>query len=249
MTNAPPAGVRGRTLFISDLHLDDARPAIVEGFERFLREVAPGADALYILGDLFEYWVGDDGMELALAARATGALQDAAARLPVYFMHGNRDFLVAERFSRATGVKLVPDPAVVDLYGTRAVLLHGDTLCTGDVAYQKFRAQVRDPAWQAAALAKPLAERVALAESLRRMSEGAKGEKSMEIMDVAPEAVERVFAETGCDVMIHGHTHRPGRHVHRVQGRDRVRWVLNDWYASPGCLEATPQGIRAVNPL
>lgn len=209
--------------------------------------MVPGADGLYILGDLFEYWVGDDGMALTVPSRAVQSLQDAARGVPTYFMHGNRDFLIADRFSRVTGVGLLADPTVIDLYGTRTVLLHGDTLCTGDVPYQKFRAQVRDPAWQAATLARPLAERVALAEHLRRTSEGAKADKSMEIMDVAPDAVEAAFAACDCDVMIHGHTHRPGRHVHRVGDRDRVRWVLNDWYERPGYLEATPAGIRPVS--
>ena len=239
----------GRTLFISDLHLDDSRPGIVAQFERFLAQVARGADGLYILGDLFEYWIGDDGAGMPLPARVITALQDAAGDTPVKFMHGNRDFLVAERFSQATGVALLADPTVVDLYGTRTLLMHGDTLCTGDVAYQKFRAQVHDPAWQSAVLAKPIADRVALAEQLRLMSEGAKNGKTMAIMDVADEAVEKAFEASGCDVMIHGHTHRPGRHVHRVGGRDRVRWVLNDWYRSPGYLEATPAGIRAVSSL
>ncbi len=218
--------------------------------------MAPGADALYILGDLFEYWVGDDGMALALpggapaglnsVAAAVPLLKSLSASMPVRFMHGNRDFLVAQRFAATAGVEIISDPTIADLYGTRAVLMHGDTLCTGDVAYQRFRAQVRDPAWQAATLARPLAERVALAEGLRKTSEGAKRDKTMEIMDVAPEAVERAFAECDCDVMIHGHTHRPGRHVHRVAGRERVRWVLNDWYERGGYLEATPGGIRAV---
>ena len=244
-----PRGARGRTLFISDLHLDDSRPAIVGQFERFLHEVAPGADGLYILGDLFEYWVGDDGLGMPLPARAAEALQDAARDVPTYFLHGNRDFLVAEKFSQATGVKLIADPTVLDLYGTKTMLTHGDTLCTGDVAYQRFRAQVRDPAWQAAALARPIEERVALAESFRQMSEGAKGGKSMEIMDVTAEAVEHAFAASGCSAMIHGHTHRPGRHVHTVDGRECVRWVLNDWYRAPGYIEASPSGIRAVASL
>ena len=236
----------GRTLFVSDLHLDDSRPAGVEAFERFLAEEVPHADGLYILGDLFEYWVGDDGLELPLPTRAAEALAQAALRVPVRFMHGNRDFLVAERFSAATGVKLVTDPTVVDLYGTRTVLLHGDTLCTGDVGYQKFRAQVRDPAWQAAALARPLAERVATAQHMRRQSEGAKKDKGEDIMDVAPEAVAQAFVDSGCRVMIHGHTHRPGRKVHHVEGQECVRWVLNDWYARGGYLEATAAGIRPV---
>lgn len=236
-----------RTLFISDLHLDDSRPAAVAHFERFLGEVLPGSDALYILGDLFEYWVGDDGIALPLAARVTARLREATARLPVAFMHGNRDFLVAGGFAEDAGVRLIQDPTVVDLYGTRTLLMHGDTLCTGDLAYQQFRAQVRNPAWQAAALARPLQERLALARGMRADSEGAKQGKDMAIMDVTPLAVASAFAESGCEVMIHGHTHRPGRHVHRVAGRERVRWVLNDWYQRPGYLEAAPEGIRAVS--
>jgi len=235
-----------RTLFISDLHLDDSRPAVVEGFERFLSTTAPSADALYILGDLFEYWVGDDGLELPLPARAAEALFNAAVRVPVFFMHGNRDFLVAERFSRATGVKLLQDPTLADLYGKRVLLMHGDTLCTDDVAYQKFRAQVRDPAWQAATLAQPLPARVAMARQLRETSDAAKQGKEMGIMDVAPAAVEEAFRAHGCDTMIHGHTHRPGRHEHLVDGRICVRYVLPDWYGRGGYLEASAEGIRAV---
>jgi UDP-2,3-diacylglucosamine hydrolase len=161
-------------------------------------------------------------------------------------MHGNRDFMVAERFSRQTGIGLLEDPTVIDLYGTRTLLMHGDTLCTDDAPYQAFRTQVRDPAWQAAALARPMAERLAIAEAMREQSEGAKQGKAMDIMDVAPAAVEEAFASFGCDVMIHGHTHRPGRHVHRVGGRERVRWVLADWYERGGYLEASPGGIRAI---
>jgi len=242
---APP-GSNGRTLFVSDLHLDDARPAITAQFGRFLSEVAPGADGLYILGDLFEYWVGDDGLALPLPARIASWLAEASRRHPIFFMHGNRDFMVAERFAREAGVQLIADPTVVDLHGTRTALLHGDTLCTDDVAYQRFRVQVRDPKWQAAALARPVAERLAIAAAMRDDSEGAKQGKAMGIMDVAPGAVEQAFRDTGCDVMVHGHTHRPGRHVHTVDGRERVRWVLPDWYQRGGYLEASPEGMRTV---
>lgn len=235
-----------RTLFISDLHLDESRPEGLARFERFLKEVAPGADALYILGDLFEYWVGDDSLQLPLPARAAAGLREAAARLPVKLMHGNRDFLVASGFSQATGVALIGDPTAVELYGTRALLLHGDTLCTDDAAYQAFRRKVRDPAWQAAALAQPLPQRIALAQVMREQSEGAKQGKATEIMDVAPAEVERAFAESGCTLMIHGHTHRPGRHVYRVDGRECVRWVLPDWYEGGGYLEVSPEGVRAA---
>jgi len=235
-----------RTLFISDLHLDPSRPAVVAQFERFLGEVAPGADALYILGDLFEYWLGDDGLALPFPRRVAARLREASAGLPLRFMHGNRDFLAAERFARETGAELIADPTVADLYGTKALLLHGDTLCTDDARYQAYRAQVRDPAWQKATLALPIQQRIELANRMRTESEGTKQETRAEIMDVCAAAVARAFAESGCDLMIHGHTHRPARHVHEVGGRQRVRWVLPDWYESGGYLEASPEGVRAV---
>lgn len=235
-----------RTLFISDLHLDESRPATVEAFERFLAGPVAQAEALYILGDLFEYWVGDDGLSLPLGGRIAGALKRCAAGRPVRFMHGNRDFLVARDFARETGTELLADPTVVDLYGKRTALMHGDTLCTDDVAYQEFRAQVRSPAWQAAALAQPLAARIAMAQQLRETSDTAKQGKEMGIMDVAPGAVEEAFRAHGCDTLIHGHTHRPGRHEHVVDGRRCVRWVLPDWYGRGGYLEGSPEGIRAL---
>jgi UDP-2,3-diacylglucosamine hydrolase len=209
--------------------------------------VAPGAGALYVLGDLFESWVGDDGFDLPFPARIAKAMRAVSSRVPTWFMHGNRDFLAAGRFTSETGAQLLADPAVIDLHGTRTLLMHGDTLCTDDAPYQAFRAQVRNPAWQRAALARPIAERLAIAQGMRNDSEGAKQGKAMEIMDVSRDAVERAFEESGCDVMIHGHTHRPGRHEYRVAGRDRVRWVLPDWYRRGGYLEASPAGIRAID--
>jgi UDP-2,3-diacylglucosamine hydrolase len=235
-----------RTLFISDLHLAEERPATTARFERFLAQEVPGADALYILGDLFEYWVGDDGLELEFPGRIAAMLRTAARAAPACFMHGNRDFMVASRFCAETGVRLIADPTVVDLYGERALLMHGDTLCTGDHAYLAFRAQVRDPAWQAAALARPIAERVAIARGMRSRSEGAKEGKVEAIMDVAPEAVEQAFVSSGCRLLIHGHTHRPARHEHSAGGRACVRWVLPDWYEGGGYLEATASSMRAV---
>lgn len=235
-----------RTLFVSDLHLDESRPEATARFERFLAEVVPGADALYILGDLFEYWVGDDSLQLPLPARAAAALRDAAKHVPVRLMHGNRDFLVARGFCEATGVALVGDPVIVDLYGTRTLLMHGDTLCTDDTVYQAFRAKVRDPAWQLTALAQPLAQRIAMAQAMREQSEGAKQGKPMAIMDVTPAEVERAFAESGCTLMIHGHTHRPARHVYNVRGSERVRWVLPDWYEGGGYLEVAPARANAA---
>lgn len=235
-----------RTLFISDLHLAEDRPATTQRFARFLADVVPGCDALYILGDLFEYWVGDDGLALDFPARVANLLRPAARAVPTCFMHGNRDFMVASRFCEETGIRLIPDPTVIDLYGQRAILLHGDTLCTGDHAYLAFRVQVRDPAWQAAALARPIEERIAIARSMRLKSEGEKGGKVEAIMDVAPDAVEAAFVSAGSRLMIHGHTHRPARHEHAAGGQSCVRWVLPDWYEGGGYLEATPSGQRAV---
>jgi UDP-2,3-diacylglucosamine hydrolase len=236
----------GATYFVSDLHLDESRPGIVAQFERFLDTVAPGADALYVLGDLFEYWVGDDSLSLPFPARIASRLKAASARVPIHFMHGNRDFVAGRGFAQAAGLSLLDDPTKIDLYGTPTLLLHGDTLCTDDQAYQAFRAQVRNPAWQQAALARPIAERLAIAQDMRVKSEGAKQGKAMNIMDVAPAAVEKAFLDSGCTQMIHGHTHRPARHVHRVGGPDRVRWVLADWYERGSYLEAAPEGLRAV---
>jgi UDP-2,3-diacylglucosamine hydrolase len=235
-----------KTLFVSDLHLDEARPEATAQFERFLGATAPGADALYILGDLFEYWVGDDGLAFPFNARIAALLAQTARTVPTSFMHGNRDFLVAQRFARETSVRLLPDPTIVDLYGERTLLMHGDTLCTDDHEYQAFRRQVRDPIWQAGALAQPIEARVAIAKGMRVKSQTAKDGKTDEIMDVTPATVEKVFADTGCKLMIHGHTHRPARHVHRVNGTDCVRWVLSDWYGPGNYLEATPDAIRSV---
>ena len=161
-------------------------------------------------------------------------------------MHGNRDFLVAERFARATGSRLIADPTPIDLYGTPALLMHGDTLCTDDHAYQAFRAQVRDPAWQRAALSRPVEERLVIARGLRVQSEDAKEGKAEVIMDVAPAAVEEAFARSGACLLIHGHTHRPGHHVTQVGGIERERWVLPDWYETGGYLEVSEAGVRAV---
>ena len=234
------------TLFVSDVHLDDSRPGITAQFERFLQGPAANAGALYILGDLFEYWVGDDSLDMPLAERVSVLLEDVAVRCPVYFMHGNRDFLVAGRFAEATGVKLLEDPTIVELHGQRTVLMHGDTLCTEDHAYQAFRKLVRDPTWQTSALARPIAERLAIAQDMRVKSEGAKHGKPMALMDVTPATVEDVFRATGATLMIHGHTHRPARHEATVDGVKRERWVLGDWYERGSYLEVTDRAIRSV---
>jgi UDP-2,3-diacylglucosamine hydrolase len=233
------------SLFISDLHLSPDTLAANDTLLHFLRETAPAADALYVLGDLFEYWIGDEGLDQPYAmqiARASQAL--AAGGVPVYFMHGNRDFLVGERFTLASGMNLLSDPTVVDLYGTRTLLMHGDTLCSDDIEYQKFRATVRNPAWQRDFLAKPLAERVRMAREVRGKSESAKQVKDMTIMDVAPASVDNAFRAHEYARLIHGHTHRPARHVHKVDGRDCERWVLADWYDQGSYLLCDAMGCR-----
>lgn len=218
-----------KALFISDLHLCDERPATVRAFVAFVRGPARGADALYILGDLFEYWAGDDDDTPLgrLVAAELDALSDAGTA--VFFVAGNRDFLLAERFARAAGITLLPDPTVIDLDGRRLLLSHGDALCTDDVGYQRFRTQVRDPAWQRGFLEQPLAERKRFIEDVRRRSIAAKADKAVEIMDVNPAAVTALLRSHGLPTLIHGHTHRPARHEHVVDGRTCERWVLADW--------------------
>ncbi len=235
------------SLFISDLHLTSARPGANARFFRFLLDTAPRAEALCILGDFFEAWVGDDDLDDPLHGRIAMALREltlGGTRLHV--MHGNRDFLLGETFCRATGASLLAEPHVVDLYGTPTLLLHGDALCTDDLDYQQFRRMVREPAWQAAFLARPLAERHALARELRAKSEQVKGGKRPEIMDANAEAVLDAFRRHGVGRMIHGHTHRPARHAHDVDGRPSERWVLPDWYDTGGYLACDTQGCRMV---
>ncbi len=234
------------TLFISDLHLCREWPETNDLFFRFLRDRVPGSDALYILGDLFEYWAGDDDLGEPLHAEIAAALkQVSGGGIPVYFMHGNRDFLVGHEFARVTGAKLLEDPTVVDLHGTPTLLMHGDTLCTDDVKYQAFRAQVRDPAWQKDFLAKPLAARKAIIEDVREQSQREMKEKPPEIMDVNLSAVADAFRSHGYPRMIHGHTHRPAHHLHEVDGRVCERWVLTDWYDRGGYLEVSEAGCLA----
>jgi len=233
------------TLFISDLHLSPDTPGANDTLARFLRETAPAADALYVLGDLFEYWIGDEGLDQPYAAQIAGAFRALAeGGVRVYFMHGNRDFLIGERFALAGGMKLLPDPTVVDLYGTRTLLMHGDTLCSEDAEYQKFRSMVRNPAWQQAFLSKPLDERVRLAREVRGKSEQAKQVKDMTIMDVTPATVDDAFRAHYYARLIHGHTHRPAHHEQKVDGRDCERWVLADWYDRGSYLLCDASGCR-----
>ena len=236
------------SLFVSDLHLAAERPRIVEQFFSLVSGPARAAEALYVLGDLFEYWAGDDDLEDPLnasVAKVLAALSTHGTR--VYFMHGNRDLLVGRDFARRAGAALLEDPTLVDLYGTPTLLMHGDTLCTDDVEYQKFRLYARNAENQARFLALPLPARRAEMGSLRARSESAKLGKTAEIMDVNSEAVEAAFREAGCPRLIHGHTHRPARHVHVIDGRECERWVLGDWYENGSYLRCDAEGCASVS--
>lgn len=234
------------TLFISDVHLSPARPQIAERFFRFLEHEASDAAALYILGDLFDMWVGDDD-PLPL----NGAVMDALGRLSrggvgLYVMHGNRDFLFRDAFTERTGARLLPDPTLLELDGTPTLLMHGDTLCTDDVEYLRQRARYRRPWVLRGFLALPRAIRVAIARHFRRKSERTKRVTAPTIMDVNAAAVEAVLRAHGYPRLIHGHTHRPARHLHTVDGHSCERWVLGDWYQHGSYLRADPSGLTSV---
>jgi len=233
------------TLFISDLHLDAERPHITDLFGRFVEQEARDADALYILGDLFEAWVGDDDPSETGAFVADRLRGLSKSGVPVFFMRGNRDFLLGDDYARRAGMTLLPDPAVVMLHGKPTLLMHGDLLCSDDTAYQQFRAQTRDARWQEQFLAQPLATRLAFAQQARAASKahqsGLQAQGAMEaITDVAPATVEATMARYGIDTLIHGHTHRPKLHEH-AHGK---RIVLGDWYEQGSVLRADADGFR-----
>jgi UDP-2,3-diacylglucosamine hydrolase len=212
-----------RTLLISDLHLAPERPQVTHALAAFLSRES--CDALYILGDLFETWVGDDD-DSALARDVAAMLRAFSERgAALYIMHGNRDFLIGQQFCAAVGATLLPDPSVHSLNGQQTLLMHGDSLCTADEAYQAFRRQARDPAWQAALLEQSLEERRALAERLREVSQEANSNKAEDIMDVTLSEVEAALGRYGVKRLIHGHTHRPA--IHNSPAGER--WVLGDW--------------------
>ena len=236
------------TLFISDLHLDDRRPETTRQALDFLTGPAQTADSVYILGDLFEFWIGDDALSASAVelAQSTAALNSAG--VPCYFIHGNRDFLLGQSFAEQAGMQLLPEQVVVDLYGTATLLLHGDTLCTDDIEYQAFRQQTRNPLWQQGVLALSVEERLKMAHELRDASMQHTGSASMDIMDVNEAAVVSAFRENNVSRMIHGHTHRPAFHQHELEGGNQAeRIVLADWYRSGSYLEVSSQGVRSVD--
>ena len=232
------------TLFISDLHLHPSRPAIIDCFTRFLATRCRGIRALYILGDLFEAWIGDDDPEPAYIEVRAALRQCVEAGTPVYVMHGNRDFLLGERFAADTGCTLIADPTRLDLYGIATLLMHGDALCTDDLEYQAMRKKLRDPQWQKQALSLPVKERLELAVEARELSLLSNQGKDQSIMDVNPDEVLRVIREYSVRLLIHGHTHRPAIHQINVQGISATRIDLGDWYESASALMVDAGGWR-----
>lgn len=231
---------------ISDLHLHADAPWLGELFRRTLRQWAGHIDALYILGDLFEYWVGDDDDD-AFARSMVAAMRDFSRHTPLYVMHGNRDFLLGAGFAAASGATLLPDPHPLQAYDRHYLLSHGDALCGDDTAYQQFRAMVRQPVWQQAFLLKPLAERHAIARHIREQSESRKQQDGPnEISDVTEDAVLALLAANPGCTLIHGHTHRPARHHYPLAGQSRERWVIQDWHdGRAGYLRLDDSGVSA----
>lgn len=240
------------TWFISDLHLEPSRPDSIRQLFTFLQQINGQADALYILGDFFEYWVGDDfldtpaGEQVQPVIQALCALSDSG--VPLYFMHGNRDFLVGQRFADETGCSLLPEQQVIDLYGTPTLLMHGDTLCTDDVDYQKTRAVFRDPKWQAQVLTWTIPQRLQRAQEMREVSENSTRYKDEAIMDVNQQTVEQTLLEANVTRLIHGHTHRPAIHDFTLDGHAAQRIVLGDWYRQSSFLRVAGNGeIELIN--
>jgi UDP-2,3-diacylglucosamine hydrolase len=234
------------TLFIADLHLCAQEPTITVGFLRFLQREAVHADALYILGDLFEAWIGDDDPEPLHAEIATALKALQQAGVPCYFIHGNRDFLIGKRFARASGMTLLPEEQVVSLYGRRILILHGDTLCTDDHAYQQFRKKVHNSLIQQLFLALPLRWRLKIAARMRARSQQNNQYKSEAIMDVNPQAVEQAMARHQVQWMIHGHTHRPAVHRLDLPCGEAHRAVLGAWHVSGSMIKVTPDAVELI---
>ncbi len=235
------------SLFISDLHLSTDHAHSIKAFQRFISTLTAEVEALYILGDLFEYWAGDDDMDTPFHKQIVNTLCKASTLgIKVYLMHGNRDFLMGETLADAAGATMLDDPVLLDLYGTPTLISHGDTLCTDDIEYQKFRTMVRSNKFQDEFLSKPLAERKAYIEQLRQESNVAKQSKASEIMDVNDEAVATLLREHNYPRLIHGHTHRPNRHEHRLDNHLCERWVLSDWDREPTALRCDATGCHTI---
>ena len=235
------------TYFISDLHLDESKPGVLIFFQRFLEAIESRASALYILGDFFEAWIGDDAAAPWQNEVAEKLKRLSGSGCEINLMHGNRDFLLGNDFAERCGGKLLSDPCMIDLYGRQVVLMHGDSLCTDDRRYQKFRTFTRDAAWQQTVLARPVEDRLKLAEQLRTMSQADNATKAKDIMDVNAAAVTECFETQACDLMIHGHTHRPALHATPgPSSSPRLRYVLGDWHEHMYYIRADADAIRLL---
>lgn len=235
------------TLFIADLHLQTEEPAITAGFLRFLQGEARQADALYILGDLFEAWIGDDDPNPLHQQIASAIKAVVDAGVPCYFIHGNRDFLVGQRFARQSGMLLLAEEERLDLYGREVLIMHGDTLCTDDPGYLAFRAKVHTPWIQRLFLALPLLIRRRIAARMRADSKAANSSKSMDIMDVNPQAVVDVMERHHVQWLIHGHTHRPAVHELQANGQPAWRVVLGAWHSKGSMVKVTPDDVELIH--
>ena len=236
------------TYFVSDLHLKEDQPQITEGFLEFLSKTSADADAVYVLGDLFEYWIGDDAAKMLGVGPILDAMRARAEQTPSYFIAGNRDFLVRDEFSKASGFEVLPDETVVDLYGTPTLLLHGDSLCTDDLAHQEFRQKmVTNNQWCDMFLSQPIPQRIEMANMAREQSKQHKTQVSMTIMDVNQQAVLDAFSKYGVDDMIHGHTHRQNVHSYEVGGKTKSRTVLGDWGQTNSVLKVGPSTSELSN--
>ena len=232
-----------QTLFVSDLHLEHSRPHIVAAFCRFLQNIAD-TDALYILGDLFEYWIGDDDPANGLTTAIDALREISKAGIPIYFIHGNRDFLIGKNFADEIKCKLLPEETVINLYGTPTLIMHGDTLCTDDIAYQKYRAIARNKFIQYVLLQLSVKQRLKIAEKLLSKSVNAKQNKAPEIMDVNQGAVIQAMQKHNVSCLIHGQTHRPAQHKLEINGKACTRIVLGDWYEQGSVLKCTPSAMQ-----
>ena len=232
-----------QTIFLSDIHLCESRPSITDAFVSFLNKVTNKVDALYILGDLFEYWIGDDSNQHENVIEALKKLTDR--HIQVFLMHGNRDFLIGSAFEKKTGAVLLNDPILVEIFGKKILLCHGDTLCTDDIEYQSFRDKIRSESWKNEFLKKSLSERASIANKFRKESELNKKKKSLEIMDVNLDEVNRTLIQFNYpDFLIHGHTHRPNQHSINLDGHQIQRIVLGDWYEQGSYLILNAHGIE-----
>lgn len=228
--------------FISDLHLSPSLPKVSAGLQNLLTGEAANADALYILGDFFDAWIGDDDDGDTSTSIQSLLKRYTSTGIPTFFLHGNRDFLIGEQFAANTQIKLLKETEVIDLYGRPTLIMHGDTLCTEDEEYFKFREMVRNPAWQQQVLGLPLSQRRIMAEQLRAQSKSMNAMKASDIMDVTQAEVEQVMQNAQVDLLIHGHTHRPAKHTLSLAGKAAERIVLGDWHDTGWYLKADADG-------